>query len=627
MSSLVDIHWQHPLALWLLVSSAGVALLFVIAGRSKRDAARRFAHAPIFHKLLTRTPRHRHVRHAMAWCGWTLTVVGLAGPQWGKHETWLHKRGVDVVLAIDFSKSMLARDVAPSRIERVKAEVAQLLSELDGDRVGVVAFAGESIQFPVTSDYSALLLFVRDLTPYDMPVGGTAIGQALLAAKSLLDRSAQHGQDKVVVLMTDGEDHDRGEHEHAAHTVAEEFAKENIRLYTVSVGSRKPEPIPVHDEFGQARGFLRDDDGNVVTTALTAEGESTLRTLAQSTQGTYFQIRKGASGLNELRKQFRLLKQARHQSRRVVTYDNRVLFALVPAFVLLLAESWVPLSTLAFVLALCGFGITPSSALAWNPLRAADGTVERGNDALRRGESAQALAAYEQAARAHPHHVRLSMNRGLAHLKAKQWDQAREEFQRASEQATSPGDKADAFYNHGVTDMTHAESLASDPEQAAKLYARAEQSFLRSLKARPRHEPAAWNMELARQRMHEARQRAQQQREAQKNSKTDPANDSNRTSGSGAPQDSSSSGTQKHPSAPPDGDDSSPGRDPSNGSPSNQGQPPPRGQAKEGREEASEPYGDRDAVLDALQQSETNLQKHQARRRAAGRDRRVEKDW
>src|SRR5690606_4706632 len=98
--------------------------------------------------------------------------------------------GVDIVIALDFSKSMLARDVRPSRIERAKAELTRLIGELEGDRIGVVAFAGEAMEFPMTTDHRALALFFRDLGPYDMPVGGTAIGRALASAQRLMERAA-----------------------------------------------------------------------------------------------------------------------------------------------------------------------------------------------------------------------------------------------------------------------------------------------------------------------------------------------------------------------------------------------------------------------------------------------------
>ena len=149
---------------------------------------------------------------------------------------------VDVVIALDFSKSMLARDVGPNRIERAKAEIRRMLAALGGDRVGLVAFAGDTMEFPMTTDYPALELFLADLGPYDMPFGGTAIGRALTSAGRLLERSragdpptrdgaARAAQ--VVVLITDGEDH-----EGDPVAAARELAERGIKVFVLGVGSR-----------------------------------------------------------------------------------------------------------------------------------------------------------------------------------------------------------------------------------------------------------------------------------------------------------------------------------------------------------------------------------------------------
>ena len=136
-----------------------------------------------------RSPRLRALRGVLVSWGSLFLVLAWAGPQYGSQTRVLKKRGIDVIVALDFSKSMLAKDVRPSRIERAKAELSRFFLELTGDRVGVVAFAGDTMEFPMTTDYAAIENFLRGLGPYDMPVGGTAIGRALIASKRLLERA------------------------------------------------------------------------------------------------------------------------------------------------------------------------------------------------------------------------------------------------------------------------------------------------------------------------------------------------------------------------------------------------------------------------------------------------------
>lgn len=282
---------------------------------------------------------------------WTLAlfcvIVALAGPKYGSQVRTLKKRGVDVVLLIDFSKSMLARDVRPDRITRAKAEITSFISELGGDRVGIVAFAGETIEFPMTTDYAAIDLFLRDLGPYDMPVGGTAIGRGLTAAKRLLERSNQRppGVDpaeyderaKVIILFTDGEDT-----EGDPVAAAQEIADAGIRLYTVGIGSATGEAIPTYADDGTWTGYQRDEAGNPVVTALTPAAEATLEQMAEATGGKYFAAGRGSVGVDQVRREMRRMKQVELQAQRVTIEEDRYAIALLFAFLLLVFEGFLP---------------------------------------------------------------------------------------------------------------------------------------------------------------------------------------------------------------------------------------------------------------------------------------------
>ena len=345
--------WRDPDLLWmlLLVPAAFGALLY--RTRQRRAALRRFAletnHAALLHG---RAGGLRALRAGLWLLALAFLIVAFAGPRYGGRTRLLRKRGVDLVIALDFSKSMLAQDVRPNRIERAKAEISRLLGELDGDRVGVVAFAGDTIEYPMTVDDGAISLFFRDLGPYDMPVGGTAIGRALTSADRMLARArerrrpaegveAEEGVEsepsQVVILFTDGEDHE-GEPEAAAEALAEH----GVVLHTVGIGSRTGEPIPTYSSDGTWTGYLRDEGGQVVTTAFTEENEERLRGLAETTGGTFFRAERGTVGVQEVRGMLRAMHQAEQESRRITVYEDRYVLAALPAFFLLLLEALLP---------------------------------------------------------------------------------------------------------------------------------------------------------------------------------------------------------------------------------------------------------------------------------------------
>lgn len=341
--------WQHPAILFFLLAIPVFAALPVFGAWRRRRMTDRFGDREVIAQLTAgRAGPWRAARAVLYVVALAFAIVTLAGPQYGSRTRTLRRRGVDVVIALDFSKSMLARDVSPSRIERAKAEIIRLLGELDGDRVGIVAFAGEAMEFPMTNDYAALSLFFDDLGPYDMPVGGTAIARALITSQRLLERAQTHrsenvpggeeqARSRVVILMTDGEDHEGDPIE-----VAEQLAEAGIRVFTVGIGSRSGEPIPTYAPDGTFTGHLRDEAGNPVLTALTAQNEATLERIAEITHGRYFRAPRGQVGVDEIRHELREMRQHENEARRVTVHEARYALALFPAFLLLLLESIFP---------------------------------------------------------------------------------------------------------------------------------------------------------------------------------------------------------------------------------------------------------------------------------------------
>jgi Ca-activated chloride channel family protein len=200
------------------------------------------------------------------------------------------------------------------------------------------------MEFPMTVDYSAASLFFRDLGPYDMPVGGTAIGRALTAAKRLLERSTTQTTEgdksqraRVVILLTDGEDH-----EGDPVAAAEELAKIGARVYAVGIGTRTGEPIPTYTDDGTWTGYMRDQNGSPVLTALTGDNEAQLKKIAQATGGKYFAAGRGSVGLDQIRAEVRRMKQSELKARKVTVHEERYAPVLLIAFLLVLLEALLP---------------------------------------------------------------------------------------------------------------------------------------------------------------------------------------------------------------------------------------------------------------------------------------------
>ena len=337
--------WHSADMLYLLLAVPLLVAVLVGGWRLRLGAARRFGSPAAVSRLVQGRPAGwraaRAVLFTLCIC---LTVVALARPQYGSRVRMLRKRGVDVVVALDFSKSMLARDVKPSRIERAKAELLQFISGLGGDRIGMVAFAGETMEFPMTVDNAAAALFFRDLGPYDMPVGGTAVGRALIAAKRLLERSTattpdgkQTDRARVVILMTDGEDHEGDPVE-----AARELSAIGARVYTVGIGSRTGEPVPTYADDGTWTGYLRDEKGNPVLTSLSQDNEKKLQEIARISGGKYFRAPRGSVGMEQIRQEMRRLKQSELKARRITVHEERYTLPLLLAFLLLVLESVLP---------------------------------------------------------------------------------------------------------------------------------------------------------------------------------------------------------------------------------------------------------------------------------------------
>ena len=327
--------FANPHALWLLLTVPAAILAYALAFARRRRLLMRLGDAPLVAKMAADVSMGRkRARAALVVVALALAATALARPQAGGRARLTKQPGLDMIVALDFSRSMLAKDVYPSRLERARRELEQLMDGLAGDRIGLVAFAGETLSYPPTTDYAAVKLFWRDMYPWDMPVGGTAIGQAMKASLDLLTRLRAAGgptRAQVILLLTDGEDTDS-----EPLAMADEAAKLGVKVFTVGIGSRSGELIPEYDETGKVTGYVKDADGKYVTSRL---AEDMLVQIAQKTGGEYFHADPKQFGVDEIAHALAGLKRSENEARVVKQYDEVYELLLLPAFLLLVGEA------------------------------------------------------------------------------------------------------------------------------------------------------------------------------------------------------------------------------------------------------------------------------------------------
>jgi Ca-activated chloride channel family protein len=329
-------HWPVALACVLVVGLFAGALLFASVRRSRAVAS--FGDSTLVTKLESfDASGRRAVKGVLLVVALVAAFVALGRPQWGRGTKLVPATNLDVVIVLDYSKSMYARDVAPSRIARAKAEVAKLVRDLPGARFGAIAFAGEPMSFPLTSDGAAIAQFFRQLDPNDMPVGGTAIARALERARDLFARDPKSKDHvRVIVLVTDGEDL-----EGDPVAVARSAADDKTRIDVVQIGGRAPEPIPEVDADGKVVGLRRDEQGKPLTTELSSEGEAQLSEIAKATGGAIVVAAHGETGIDEVARGLRQRMREELAERVETAFDEEYMWPLGLAVLLLIVEAWI----------------------------------------------------------------------------------------------------------------------------------------------------------------------------------------------------------------------------------------------------------------------------------------------
>ena len=316
--------FAHPeyLLLLLLVPFFFIGLALWMGARKRR--LRKLGDEALVNELMPSWSRSkRWVRTVIYSLAFIFFVIGLSRPQIGAKLKEYKARGAEIMVVLDVSNSMLAQDYSPNRLERAKLAISRITDKLQGDRIGLIIFAGSSfVQLPITSDYVSAKMFLNNISTESVPIQGTAIGDAINTA--VRSFSAQSDQSRAVIVITDGENHE--DDAVAAATMA---AEAGVKVYTIGVGSADGQPIPMKG------GLLKDKEGNIVVTKL---DEDTLRSIAEAGGGAYVHAGNDEFGLTPIIDDIKKMQEEEYSSVVFEEYDEQFMYFLGVALALFALE-------------------------------------------------------------------------------------------------------------------------------------------------------------------------------------------------------------------------------------------------------------------------------------------------
>jgi Ca-activated chloride channel family protein len=465
-----------------VVLLAGIGLYF-LAEKRAFSRLHRFASSHIAQRLIDSHSRSRlWIKHGLFLAVLVLCIFSLARPQWGAVWEKSETRGIDILIALDTSRSMLAEDIRPNRLERSRLAILDLLQEVRGDRVGLIAFSGSAfLQCPLTLDYQAFRQTLAAISTETIPRGGTNVAAAIEEALAYFDDSANA---KLLILITDGEDLGASGIE-----AARDAAAEGLRILTVGVGSARGELIPITGPDGQ-RTFLRDQEGNPVSTSLDA---ATLQAIAAAANGVYAPLGPTGSGLEEVY-QFSLEQMpARDRNETIQRIPiERFQWPLLAALLLLLVESVLSTrrrgrlaNTLTGLLIFGALALQPDSVLA--------GPVKEAGTAFAEERYEEAVTLYREALDPESPQPGILFNMGVAAYRSGDWETAIGAFVDALPKGGTRLQRK-AFYNAGNARVARGfELLESEPATSQLLWQTALQDYTNAEALDPDFTEAAAN--------------------------------------------------------------------------------------------------------------------------------------
>lgn len=497
------VHFQHIEYLLALALVPLMILLYVFVLRSKKNTIKKIGDPALVNQLIKDySPAKFLIKFVLIVTAFVAGIIALANPRMPKGTTIVNRSGIDVMIALDVSKSMLADDIKPSRLERAKQFIERLIDKLPDDRIGIVVFAGRAyLQMPLTTDHSAAKMYLSSATPDVVPTQGTVIGDALKMCYAAFNTKEK--KYKSVVLVSDGEDHDK-----TAEKVTKAMAEEGVMINTVGIGS--PEGTTIIDP---ATGVTKTDaEGRPVITKL---NEKELQSIAANGNGLYELFTNTDDVVNGIDTQLKKMGQHSITENSLVNFKNFFPWLLGLALILLVAEFFVSeVKKLAVVkkiiikketAALMAMLILPSLLFAQN----SNTLIQNGNYAYNKKEYDVAVDNYKKAADKEPANETAQYNLGNALYKKGDAEEALKAYDEAIKFSKSKSDQSGSWYNKGV-------SLQNNKKLPESIDA-----YKNALRLNPTDEDARFNLQKALLQQ----QKQQQQKDQQDKDKKKPKDD------------------------------------------------------------------------------------------------------
>lgn len=485
--------------LYLLAVIPLLALLRFMMTRAQKKRLKKFGNPRLVKQLMPDVSRWRpSVKFWLLQAALALIIVMLARPQFGTKISQEKRQGIETLICMDISNSMLAQDVTPSRLDRCKMMVENLVDNFTDDKIGLIVFAGDAfIQLPITSDYVSAKMFLADIQPSMIATQGTDI--ALAISKAMNSFTQEEGIGKAIIVITDGEDHEGG-----AIEAAKDARKKGMRVYVLGVGSAGGAPIP--DGNG---GYMKDRGGNTVMTHL---NQDMCRQIAQAGGGAYIHVDNNSDAQRQLDNELAKLSKKETESTIYSDYDEQfqavgILVLLLLIVELCLLECKNPLLknvrffkgkrkyTAAILLMLASMSAQAQSDR---------NSIRDGNRLFRSGKFAESEVSYRKAMEKNPRNPQAAYNLGNALFAQKKDSAAVVAYQSGVQLETSKIRKAMGYHNIGVVCQSH------------KMFAEAIEAYKNALRLNPKNDQARYNLELCKRQQKNQQNKQNQDKQDQK---------------------------------------------------------------------------------------------------------------
>ena len=491
--------FEEPTYLYLLAALPLIAILRWVLERKQLKRLKLFGDPTLLRHLMPDVSKMRPVvKFWMLLAAMALIIVMMARPQMGTRISHEKRTGIESIIAMDISNSMLAEDVTPSRLDRTKMMVENLVDNFTDDKIGLIVFAGDAfVQLPITSDYVSAKMFLSEIEPSLIATQGTDIATAInMAANSF---TQQQGVGKAIIVITDGEDHEGG-----ALEAAKAAKKKGMRVYVLGVGSDKGAPIPMGNG-----DYMKDKTGNTVMTKL---NEEMCRQIAEAGGGAYIHVDNNTNAQRQLDSELAKLSKKEMQSTIYSDYDEQFQAFGIIAIILLILEICILESKNPIARRLNIFGrkqrtttliialLVASASFAQNDRR----YITQGNKLFRSGQFDKAEVAYRKAIEKNPRNPQAHYNLGNSLMAQKKDSAAVQSFQKSTELETSKIRKAMAFHNMGVVCQQH------------KMYGEAIEAYKNSLRLNPKDDATRYNLELCKRQQRNQKNQDKQDQNKQK---------------------------------------------------------------------------------------------------------------